>query len=107
MGRSRPFHGEPLTLTHCLLPSFFSMQVTFIDVKRGDYDFGFAVVLLCCSTDAEIGIYLELGIDLEEDIQVLGMLKSNPRVDQQQHGSGSNASDRTLAFQYRARYSIR
>lgn len=47
----------------------------------------------------------ELGIRLEDDIQVLGMLKSNPRVDQQQVNSAGG--DRTLAFQYRARYSIR
>lgn len=50
----------------------------------------------------------ELGIDLEQDIQVLGMLKSNPRVDQQQTArNAAEAGDRTLAFQYRARYSIR
>jgi hypothetical protein len=35
------------------------------------------------------------------------MLKSNPRVDQQQVGGGRGDGDRTLAFQYRARYSIR
>lgn len=50
-------------------------------------------------------VVLELGIQLDEEIQVLGMLKSNPRVDQQQVNSAGG--DRTLAFQYRARYSIR
>lgn len=48
---------------------------------------------------------LELNINLQDDIYVLGMLKSNPRVEQQQYGS--NAGEKSLAFQYRARYNIR
>ena len=52
-------------------------------------------------------VHTELGIRLDDEIQVLGMLKSNPRVDQQQPNSGNSGGDRTLAFQYRARYSLR
>mmetsp|Transcript_106948 Transcript_106948/g.209641 ORF Transcript_106948/g.209641 Transcript_106948/m.209641 type:complete len:407 (+) Transcript_106948:52-1272(+) len=59
-----------------------SAWVTFVDIER------------------------ELGIRLDDEIQVLGMLKSNPRVDQLQPNSGNSGGDRTLAFQYRARYSL-
>mmetsp|Transcript_36699 Transcript_36699/g.63335 ORF Transcript_36699/g.63335 Transcript_36699/m.63335 type:complete len:397 (-) Transcript_36699:5-1195(-) len=51
-----------------------------------------------------VDIQRELNINLQEDIYVLGMLKSNPRVEQQQYGS--NAGEKSLAFQYRARYNI-
>ncbi len=43
----------------------------------------------------------ELDIDLQQDIQLLEMLKSNPTLDQ------STAQDGVLYFQYRAKYVLK